>query len=182
MLKTYNVKIPANGHVRMGVQGNFVSVTSATADFRLETLKGDRVVLREGKNVELTEFKEFTLYDESGVDNILVIDAGIGKISDNEMSGSVGLASPSTLSTTADQTLTADTATVISAADTTRREIMIRAPKTNTVNIRIGDSDVGAARGIELEPGQTITLTTAAAVYGYPDGGAAVVQVLEGAN
>lgn len=182
MLKTYNVKIPANGHVRMGIQGNFVSVTSASSTFRLETLNGDRVVMREGKNVELTGFKELLLYDESGTENSLVIEAGIGKISDNEMSGSVGVSSPSTLSTAADKTLTADTASVISAADTSRREIMIRAPKTNTVNIRIGDSDVGAARGIELEPGQTITLTTAAAVYGYPDGGDADVQVLEGSN
>lgn len=68
----------------------------------------------------------------------------------------------------ADVALVAITATQIIAADSTRLGVIIKNPSTNTASVRIGASgSVGAAQGIELEPGESIPIATTAAVWGY---------------
>lgn len=68
----------------------------------------------------------------------------------------------------ADVALVAITATQIIAADATRLGVLIKNPSSNTASIRIGaNGSVGAAQGIELEPGESIPVATTAAVWGY---------------
>lgn len=68
----------------------------------------------------------------------------------------------------ADVALTAATATEIIAADATRLGVIIKNPSSNTASVRIGGAaSVGAATGIELEPGESIPVATTAAVWGY---------------
>lgn len=53
------------------------------------------------------------------------------------------------------------------AANANRLSAIIANPATNTDPIRVGGAGVAAASGIELQPGDSITLATTAAIYAY---------------
>ena len=78
----------------------------------------------------------------------------------------------------ADITLNNGSETSLVAVDTTRVEAIIVAGTANTVAIRIGKTgQVGAARGAALQPGQSITLNTSAAIYGYASAASQTVSI-----
>lgn len=84
-----------------------------------------------------------------------------------------------TIDDAADVTLNNGSETSIVGSDSTRREAIITADPANTVNIRIGKTgQVGASRGALLQPGQSITLATTAAIYGYAAATSQVVSIL----
>ena len=77
----------------------------------------------------------------------------------------------SILNSAADVTLAATATTQIVGALATRLCVLISNKKTNTQTFRIGDSNAGAVRGVELAPGQSISIETTEAIYGYNPGG-----------
>jgi len=79
-----------------------------------------------------------------------------------------------TIQSPADVPLSAAVATVISAANAARKELMIKSPSSNTASIRIGSATVAANKGFEIEPGESVILTTTAAVYGFSAPGESV--------
>lgn len=81
--------------------------------------------------------------------------------------GSIKLAGSGTLKTTADESVAATTAEQVLAANTSRRHAVVQNLDGNTAAVRVGDSNVGAARGHKLVPGDSIVLETTAAVYVY---------------
>jgi hypothetical protein len=86
-----------------------------------------------------------------------------------------------TLETVADVSIGAAASAVIVGADATRRVVIIKNLSSNTDAIRIGEAGgVGAARGHELEPGESIALATTSAVSAYNTkaGGAQSVSVV----
>lgn len=87
-------------------------------------------------------------------------------------SGDVSVIAPTGLSDVADVALAATATTLIAAANSTRREIIITNLSTDTQTLRIGTINAGAARGTPLAPGATLILSTTAAVYGYNPGAA----------
>lgn len=78
-----------------------------------------------------------------------------------------------TLGTVADVACPNGAATNVLAALSTRRTAYIRVPATAASSVRWGDSNVGAARGEEVDPGQTITVDCTDDVYIYNGTGAA---------
>jgi hypothetical protein len=70
----------------------------------------------------------------------------------------------------ADITLIATSTTQIVAALTTRLCTLINNKRTNTQIFRIGDANVNASRGAELAPGESISIETNGAIYGYNPG------------
>jgi hypothetical protein len=78
----------------------------------------------------------------------------------------------------ADVTLIATSTTQIVAALTTRLCTLISNKRTNTQTFRIGDSNVNASRGAELAPGESISIETNGAIYGYNPGGSESILVL----
>jgi hypothetical protein len=70
-----------------------------------------------------------------------------------------------TLTSVADKTpLNSGVVLLLSAAGT-RKTILVRSNKANINKMRIGDVNITATQGIELNPGDTVTLETTAAVY-----------------
>lgn len=68
----------------------------------------------------------------------------------------------------ADVALAAAAATLIIASDADRLGVLIKNPSSNAASVRIGGlASVGAAQGIELEPGESIPIATTDAIYGY---------------
>jgi len=87
------------------------------------------------------------------------------------------------LDTLADVALAAAATTQILPALATRQKALITNLVTNLNVLRIGDLNAGAARGIELGPGETAMLEATEAIYGYnPGPGAQSVGVAWTAN
>ncbi len=94
--------------------------------------------------------------------------------------GSTKIDVGNTITSVADVVLVGLAATQILAAKTTRREAIITNLAANIRTMRIADSNAAAARGIPLAPGETIILTTTAAIHGFkPVAGNESVAVIE---
>lgn len=91
----------------------------------------------------------------------------VGDAAAVEVEGAPSLASQ------ADVSVAATSAAQILAADTTRREALIQNTDGATT-IRVGDSNVGATRGLELAPGDVLILATQGAIHAYNPSGAGV--------
>lgn len=102
------------------------------------------------------------------------------EVFDNRRTGQVvTLTKAGALNTPADQTVTGGNSAEVLAANPERREAVLISDPTNTDPIRVGGSGVGLAAGLRLDPGQSVTLETAAAVHVYAVTNSATVQALE---
>lgn len=79
----------------------------------------------------------------------------------------------STLNSVADVSLVATSTTQILGLVAARFCALICNLAANTQTFRIGDSNAGATRGVELAPGESISIETTEAIYGYNPGGVA---------
>lgn len=80
----------------------------------------------------------------------------------------------SVFNSVADVSLPATATTQIVGSLATRLCVLISSKKSNTATIRIGDSNTGVSRGIELAPGQSISIETTEAIYGHNPAAVAV--------
>jgi len=81
------------------------------------------------------------------------------------------------LSSQADATVGNSVSNVVAAA-ASAREVILQADSANTDTIRIGDSNIGTARGTELQPGQSIVLTTKGTISAFSDSAAQTLQIV----
>lgn len=95
--------------------------------------------------------------------------------------GEVDVTRSASIVTTPDVVMAAGALTLILAANSARRRALITNLAAGVETLRIGDAtNTGAARGIPVAPGETITLETTAAIGGWNPGGAPQnVAVLE---
>lgn len=105
------------------------------------------------------------------VNNIQIVNPSLGFTNINVTKASV-------LNSAADVALGAAATTVILAANANRRKAMITNLKGNDSTFRIADAEVAAARGVELDPGETIELETIEAIFGYNPGAIQSVGVI----
>lgn len=92
----------------------------------------------------------------------------------------VALAGSNALDTIADVAMTDASETQILPINLNRVRAILTAPEDNDVNLRIGDVDITATRGVQLKPGETIAIDSTAAIYGIEESaGTTVVAVLE---
>lgn len=97
-----------------------------------------------------------------------------------ETLSSVNLVKASSADSVADVSITATSTVLVAAAASTRHELLITNLAANTQTMRIGDSGAGATNGIPLAPGQTLILSTSAAIYAYnPGASAETLAVME---
>jgi hypothetical protein len=83
---------------------------------------------------------------------------------------SVGLSKATGMVSPVDVTITAGTAVVVLAADSTRRKAAISNLNANAEILRIGTTTAAADHGIELAPGETIEIDSTAAIWAYNPG------------
>ena len=101
--------------------------------------------------------------DEAGIDAAIV-----------SLGAPITVQKETKVQTLPDVVLGAAGVTAVVAADATRDTLMISNLAANPQKIRVGDpANVGAARGAEVLPGETITLRTTAAVSAFNPGAAA---------
>jgi len=77
------------------------------------------------------------------------------------------LSKAATLDSLADDSIAATSTELVAAADSDRRAIMVTNLAANTDEVRVGDSGTGATNGVPVQPGETVTVETSAAIYVY---------------
>lgn len=178
---SFEITLDANAQKEIEGFATAVRVLEATGDIHIgfnhggvgPAFKGFRYTAPESEPV-----RSIQLIDVSGAANTVVLGISVGTTEDNRISGEVTaeIDPGSTFATLADATLVAAAAAaVLLAANTARREVILTAPLTNAAAARIGDSNIGAARGLLLNPGEQKVISTKAVVYGYAPAGANLV-------
>ena len=185
-MREYEFSISSGGQQARTVQGNFVRIKSASDEINVKVEnKEGRIIadlnLSGGMRFRVPDiFHTLRVANNNAGSVNAVLVAGVGDVDDTEISGNVTVAGSDTIGTSTDVSLAATSTTIISAANASRREILITNLTSNSEYLRVGDSNAGAARGTELAPGQTVSLSTSAAVYAYNPGAAAQsVSLLE---
>lgn len=174
---TLSVANGANHVINRG--GTFVRVREADQAFKI--LLDDDVELKAELNdifrlKDGDSFDRVTIINDSGATLAFQLEIGFGGVETNNvsLSGTLKTAAQghASLVTTADDSIAATTTVLVLAANTDRKEAIITNLADNGAKIRVGDSNTGASRGVELSPGQSITLETTAAIYVYNAGAA----------
>ncbi len=183
--RIYTVTVAGNDSETLHVSGAYVVALSATGGFDLAFGDGPFTPFLAGLKVQLAEgetFKTLRVRDTTGNPNTIMVGVGFGDLTDARLnlSGSISITGSQNIASVADVALAAGATTQIVAANVARRSVIIKNLAANTQTMRIGDAAAGAARGVELAPGETIVIDSGAAIYGYNPGGAAEsVSVVE---
>jgi len=125
-----------------------------------------------------------TIELESAIGGAFVVLAGFGSVADARATSNVSvtatIAAGNTLDNGGDVTVANGAGSLLLAQDPLRNYASITSPSTNTGTVRIGNVGVGSNTGIPLEPGQTLSIGTTAAIYVRNDSGAS--QTLSAAS
>jgi len=181
-----NLTIAAGGEETINVTGEFFTIlASSLLNFEIGFDEGPLNFAKSGHAGRLPPgdvFSSVRFKNTDGANSlVLTFAAGFGDLVDNEttISGAITLNVPVGLSSAADVSLGAAAKTLILAANISRVEALITNLAANASTVRIGDVNAAAARGVELAPGQTITLETEGAIYAWNPGAAQSVGVIE---
>jgi len=189
-LKTIDLTLARGTPQRIEIAGSMIWAVSATSLSALMTIYiGDAMLSSDGLPVGQGFFLRGIRFSRLYITNtaqagetitLVVVDEGPDNIQiENPMITAqlVTLTKATVLDTAADVVLVAAAAAaIVLPANANRREAIVCSLAANTQTIRIGDANTGAARGAEISPGQSITLETTEAIYGYT--GAGVNQTL----
>jgi hypothetical protein len=179
-LKPYQAILQAGETRTIHATGDYFRLMIADYDIRLAIGEDENtILLKKGQGVIPGQFKSLRITNTGADPQTIdyVIGGGGGRVLDDTINGTIAatLVASTVFSTISD--LTVNGLTEIAAVNASRKAITIAAAPGNTANVKVGDASTGAARGLTLQPGQSVTLSTTAAVYGYAD--AQKVEVLE---
>lgn len=170
--KSETYSLDAGQGYTLNFPGGYFRILEADADLHIAFDDGDAYVLPVGVGVPVPEgFKKIRIENQTGGAVTCTIAVGEVGVDDSRFSASgdvdVKVKGGETLSSAADVSLTANVATLLSSANSARREIMVSNLSTNGNVIRVGDNNVTSSRGVEISPGGTFVFTTTAAIYAF---------------
>jgi hypothetical protein len=172
-------------------RGTFFLILSTTAALSLTVWKaGSQIAAMSGSALQqgiswesLDEQGNLRVFDEIRINSAaaqsMQIGVGLGRLANNAAVGNVTatVVKPTVFDSIADVALGAAGVTQIRAADAACRETIITNLDGNASTIRVGDAGVGAANGIPVEPGASISIEGAGAIHAYNPGVAQSVAV-----
>jgi hypothetical protein len=175
--QNYSLTLAAGAVYTLPGVGSFLKCFSATAAIEVKLNDGPRNPLKTGRAYRVRpgqHFERLEFYNPNAGSVDIEYGVGFAEVEDDPvLSGAIEISPATGLSTVADVSITAASTVQVLAADTGRKGVLISNLAANTQIMRIGDSNAGAARGIQVAPGQTVTLETTAAVYAYNPGASA---------
>jgi hypothetical protein len=158
--------IPAGNHVRILEATGDVYLAINNGPFRRRTQGWAETV--EPGGAPITKITVKSLIAQS-----ILIGAGRGETDDGEtlnVNVTATVTPGNTIGAGGDVALPAGVGgatTLVSAADATALTVLLKADIANTETIRVGGAGVGAAGGYPLEPGESVSLSTTAAIWAY---------------
>lgn len=163
-------RLNATIDVRFGHQRN--PAVAVENGFSFQT-KASEIYLT--NDAQAGEWIEFLYVRDDGKDNGFAFSVAQGAFQEIKID-----ISQNTIVTVPDDSVASTTTEMILPTNTDRRKAILSNPFGNPREFRIGDSSTGAARGIELQPGATISLETTDAIYAYnPDAFAMSITIVE---
>jgi hypothetical protein len=157
---------------------------SAKVNIELGTVIDDVIPMSVGNAIKARDTRRarLTWAAQSGITAWFFLSHGTGEADMDAdppatvLANSVG----ETLASTADESVATVATELVLAANAARRHAILSNPASNAREFRIGDSSAGAARGMILEPGQTIQIEGRAEIYAYnPHSVAQIIALLE---
>ena len=145
----------------------------ASATVKFNTQAGEGVVFQRGLSIRGMRYDRLFITNAAQAGKTITLFYGRehteGIQIDNALIGfqNIKIDQPDTITSITDIALVGLATTQILAAKPTRREAIITNLAANVQTMRIGDSNAGATRGIPLAPGDTLILTTTAAIHGF---------------
>lgn len=182
--KVYRIDLgSARTSQRQGIGGSFIwayqaSDVNASVDIQFNSQQADAVSFTQGMSIGGLQFSDVYLTNTAQAGkwiDLFVIVEGVDMRAINPANTftSVTVTKPTDFATVADVTVTAGAAAAaILAANADRRTAVIQSDPANSQDIRIGDSNTGAARGIVLEPGDALEIESTDVIYAYTAAGA----------
>mgnify|MGYP003646113355 FL=1 len=175
---TFSYTIPAGETVQLYREADFVTCLSATDKFKLSFDNGSPSGFEQGLTYRTRDgFRNIDLINESAAEISVTIGVGRGDVRDARVSigGTIGadVVAPENFDAGAPVSALNGANTRIAFSDANRREILLVNGGTGTVYIT-GWEFQTAGNGLPLVGGQSLSLTTSAAVYARNDSGAAV--------
>lgn len=169
------VEIPIGGNVLWSMEA-----TSRTAylDVYLNDQLRDPIRYRLGLFIRGVPFSRIFVTNAAQAGETITLFYAVEEIGKIEIENpslrftEIDVTKASVFDSVADVTLGAAATTQILPANAARRSAIIGNLAGNAQVLRIADSNAGAARGQELQPGESITIDTTEAIYGYNPGGA----------
>lgn len=179
-MKTHKLTISAGGFVEINQPGDFFRILESAAALIVETDGGIYAEMSKGQGMNLdSPFESVRITNPSaGVLSVLVA-IGTGEFIDDRQVGSVVSEPKASAALTSFPDVAVTVAAIVAAANAGRRAVLLAAAPGNTADVKIGDAAVAVARGITLQPGQSMILDTSAAVWAVAVSGTQTLEILE---
>jgi len=178
-----HVRVEANSQFHVSAAGTFIFFKTSTGALGVETESGKLVDMVSGDKLISAKpagFAGFVLHNPTGVPIIAVLVVGFGDYDKASVVGNVTITKAAGGGATTDVPLSAGTSVIVSPVNLPRREVLItNLDVADTIRVNISNH-ANATVGTPLLPGQTVVLTTTAAIYAWAPGGSTIsVAVLE---
>jgi hypothetical protein len=181
----YPFSIPAGESRVFTTDFEFITNMLCDSDDLKININGEaQIIFKNNQTVPIRNDRSSTIEifnSGSGTANLVVMahDGGFD-FNSSEFSGTVTVEVPTTFQTHSDPSVPSGAVTKILNTNTSRNEVILKNPTSNTSPFRIGDSSIGIYQGITLEVGQSMTINTTAEIYAFHGAGTAQsIQVAE---
>lgn len=176
--------IAAGESVTIATYATYIHCLASTARFKLQIDAGAEVDWEAGLGyrTDAGHFDQVRIVNPSAAVLTVKMSLGAGQIDDRRLglAEPVKIDAPDVLATASDVLVPAGASALVLAASAVRRQAYIALPLAAPREVRVGDSAVGPARGLELPPGQRVVLQVASDVYAHnPHSAAIAVTVME---
>lgn len=172
LMKVKDYVIAAGATLRLEIPGVYFQLAEAPAEVDIEFFRSQSSV---GRATGIPEGFEFgplpRQFDAVAITSAtaqtvkVAIARELARL--NRLAGAIeaDISKSETLDSLPDLAIGAGAIAQITASDGDRRAILITNLKGNAAEIRVGDAGAGAANGTPVQPGETLTLPTSAAVH-----------------
>jgi hypothetical protein len=162
----------AGQEIPVSTAGQFLHILSAADPVQVSIDDGEFITLTQGQGVE-TNFQKLRIKSATAQSIQWVTGAGrfVDAAANVNVSTSATVAPGNTLDNGGDVSLIAGAGpgatTAIRGADANALTVIIKADAANTETVRIGTTGVNSSQGYPLAPGESVALSTTAAIAGY---------------
>lgn len=175
--------VAANAVDDLTITGSFLACTAANlGSFSIQLDHGPSAAWAQGLKYKAPASQGFSVLtvDNSANSSALTVTFlyGNGEVFDQRQLNNSSLTQ--TLQSDADVAVAAASTQQVLPVNNNRVYALVANPLANPLPIRVGDVNVGAARGLEVVPGDSVRLETVSAIYVYnPHTAAMSVALLE---
>ena len=171
------------GEVQHRLQGRYLRILSATDDVYVQLDGGSEVLRKSGQAINDPDGFAFIKLRSTVAQTVQIVVADTPQ-DDNAQTitatVSATIGAGDTLTSAPDFSVPATTTSQVLAGRADRLTAIIKNLNSNTDPVRVGDASVGASRGHELMPGESISLDSTSSISVYnPKASAQSVSLLE---